>query len=119
MPLCRGHHRELHRQGNEAVWWSNASIDPLMHARLLWQTTHTATTVHSAIPSTPVPQGKKINPVPKQNGAVNDSTERIILRRVSVRLDAADTNLRAYVQGKSWRVIFVENARSITVRITS
>ena len=21
VPLCRGHHRELHRAGNEASWW--------------------------------------------------------------------------------------------------
>jgi ERF superfamily len=25
VPLCRGHHRELHRCGDEAAWWRNAS----------------------------------------------------------------------------------------------
>jgi hypothetical protein len=29
VPLCRGHHREVHRSGDEAVWWSKAGIDPL------------------------------------------------------------------------------------------
>ena len=36
VPLCRGHHREVHRHGDEAAWWSNAGIDPLRHARDLW-----------------------------------------------------------------------------------
>jgi hypothetical protein len=34
--LCRGHHREVHRCGDEATWWSNAGIDPLAQARTLW-----------------------------------------------------------------------------------
>ena len=28
VPLCRGHHREVHRCGDEAAWWKNAGIDP-------------------------------------------------------------------------------------------
>ena len=28
VPLCRVHHRELHRQGNERAWWNKANIDP-------------------------------------------------------------------------------------------
>jgi ERF superfamily len=40
VPLCRGHHREVHRCGDEAAWWSKAGIDPLAHARALWLTTH-------------------------------------------------------------------------------
>lgn len=40
VPLCRGHHRELHRHGDEAAWWSKADIDPLHLARTLWQSTH-------------------------------------------------------------------------------
>src|SRR5262249_16790431 len=27
VPLCRGHHREVHRCGNEAGWWDKAGID--------------------------------------------------------------------------------------------
>ena len=27
VPLCRGHHREVHRSGDEASWWSKAGID--------------------------------------------------------------------------------------------
>jgi hypothetical protein len=41
VPLCRGHHRELHRHGDEAGWWSKTGIDPLALARALWQETRT------------------------------------------------------------------------------
>jgi hypothetical protein len=36
VPLCRGHHRELHRHGDEAKWWRKAAIDPVAAARALW-----------------------------------------------------------------------------------
>jgi ERF superfamily len=40
VPLCRGHHREAHRAGDEAAWWKNAGIDPTVSARALWLVTH-------------------------------------------------------------------------------
>jgi hypothetical protein len=40
VPLCRGHHRELHRSGDEATWWNKAGIDPTLAARALWLETH-------------------------------------------------------------------------------
>ena len=40
VPLCRGHHREVHRSGDEASWWSKAGIDPIGAARALWTETH-------------------------------------------------------------------------------
>jgi hypothetical protein len=36
VPLCRGHHRELHRSGNEVAWWEKMGIDPTISARVLW-----------------------------------------------------------------------------------
>jgi ERF superfamily len=36
VPLCRGHHREAHRSGDEASWWKKAGIDPTVTARALW-----------------------------------------------------------------------------------
>ncbi len=36
VPLCRGHHREVHRSGDEAAWWSKAGIDAIGAARTLW-----------------------------------------------------------------------------------
>ncbi len=40
VPLCRGHHREIHRHGDEAKWWHKAAIDPQAAARELWLETH-------------------------------------------------------------------------------
>ena len=40
VPLCRGHHRELHRYGDEAIWWSRLGIDVLQVARALWLESH-------------------------------------------------------------------------------
>jgi hypothetical protein len=50
VPLCRGHHRELHRCGDEAAWWSELRIDPASAACVLWRRSH------------PLPAGmKKLN----------------------------------------------------------
>ena len=40
VPLCRAHHREIHRCGNEDSWWRKTGIDPLAAARTLWLETH-------------------------------------------------------------------------------
>jgi hypothetical protein len=40
VPLCRGHHREIHRRGDEAAWWERNKIDPTVIARALWLETH-------------------------------------------------------------------------------
>ena len=29
VPLCRGHHRQLHQTGNEEAWWESLGIDAL------------------------------------------------------------------------------------------
>jgi hypothetical protein len=39
VPVCRTHHRELHRQGDEVGWWGKVHIDPLPIALRLWQCT--------------------------------------------------------------------------------
>jgi hypothetical protein len=38
VPLCRDHHAELHRHGNEIAWWANAQVAPIEAARSLWAT---------------------------------------------------------------------------------
>ena len=40
VPLCRTHHREVHRYGEEGSWWQKSTIDPLAAARTLWLETH-------------------------------------------------------------------------------
>jgi hypothetical protein len=39
VPLCRSHHRAVHRAGDERVWWTAASIDPVKVSRQLWRQT--------------------------------------------------------------------------------
>jgi hypothetical protein len=39
VPVCRVHHRALHRSGDEAAWWRRLNIDPLSVALRLWQHT--------------------------------------------------------------------------------
>jgi hypothetical protein len=38
--LCRGHHREVHRHGDERDWWGKAGIDPNLATRSLWLQSH-------------------------------------------------------------------------------
>ena len=40
VPLCRGHHRQLHQAGDEVAWWDKLKIDALRLARQLWEQTH-------------------------------------------------------------------------------
>ncbi|MGY4626684.1 ERF family protein [Bradyrhizobium sp. USDA 4486] len=51
VPLCRSHHRSLHRHGDERGWWANLQIAPLSIAKELWD----ASPVHVA-------EGSQITP---------------------------------------------------------
>jgi hypothetical protein len=39
VPLCRVHHRAVHRARDERAWWKAAGIDPIKVARKLWKDT--------------------------------------------------------------------------------
>jgi hypothetical protein len=39
VPLCRGHHRGVHRSRDERAWWKQVGIEPLKIARRLWTET--------------------------------------------------------------------------------
>jgi hypothetical protein len=39
VPLCRLHHRALHRRGDEAAWWVEQQVEPLPVAQRLWSQT--------------------------------------------------------------------------------
>jgi ERF superfamily len=39
VPLCRTHHRSLHRSGDEQAWWKVSGIDAVLIAQQLWQHT--------------------------------------------------------------------------------
>ena len=40
VPLCRGHHRQLHQAGSEVAWWEGVKINALDIAKGLWEQTH-------------------------------------------------------------------------------
>ena len=40
VPLCRAHHRDNHRFGDEREWWSKISIDPIEISQKLWAISH-------------------------------------------------------------------------------
>jgi ERF superfamily len=44
VPLCRTHHRALHRRGDETAWWMSVDLDPVAVAQRLWHQTR----VHGA-----------------------------------------------------------------------
>jgi hypothetical protein len=49
VPLCRLHHRELHRRGDELGWWQHLKLDPLDAAHRLWRVTHRALEAQSSV----------------------------------------------------------------------
>ena len=65
VPLCRGHHREVHRAGDEASWWSKAGIEPIGVARALWIETH---------PLRPVAEAQNPDQATPARATASDST---------------------------------------------
>ena len=49
VPLCRGHHRQLHQAGNEVAWWDQLKIDALRVARQFWERTHPGLTANESL----------------------------------------------------------------------
>ena len=47
VPLCRGHHRQLHQTSNEVAWWEDLQINAFEIARGLWEQTHPASIARS------------------------------------------------------------------------
>jgi hypothetical protein len=64
VPLCRGHHRQLHQAGDEVAWWATLNLKPLEVARGLWEQTHPQTA-----PAPVIQQSSTITPVNADNQA--------------------------------------------------
>jgi hypothetical protein len=67
VPLCRGHHRAVHRSRDERAWWRQAGIDPIKVARRLWKTTRGIGQRRSQRPALPRPRAAAAtsDPTPK------------------------------------------------------
>jgi ERF superfamily len=70
VPLCREHHNELHRHGNEMAWWANLQIAPLETARELWE----ATTMLQVDPTSDRNTGTKLDPAGDAEGVSSSHT---------------------------------------------
>jgi hypothetical protein len=57
VPLCRGHHRAVHRSRDERAWWRQSGLDPIKVARRLWKETRGIGQRRSQRPSLPRPHG--------------------------------------------------------------
>lgn len=74
VPLCRDHHHDLHRQGNEMSWWADMHVTPTDMARELWQ----SSSIHGVKPpgSRRSNNSGQLSNLPTQNsGAVSNSAE--------------------------------------------
>jgi DNA recombination protein Rad52 len=49
VPLCRGHHRQVHQTGDEKAWWENLQINTLEIARGLWEQGHSTPVVQETV----------------------------------------------------------------------
>jgi ERF superfamily len=67
VPLCRIHHRLLHRSRDERAWWQQAGIDPIKVARRLWKTTRGIGQRRPQRPALPRPRAAAAasDPIPK------------------------------------------------------
>jgi hypothetical protein len=54
VPLCRSHHRDLHRTNTEMRWWAQFGIQPMSIAYKLWTQSH-------PVPTSASPAGPDIN----------------------------------------------------------
>src|SRR5262249_17995759 len=69
VPLCRGHHRAVHRSRDERAWWRQAGIDPIKVAGRLWKETRGLGQRRSRQPALPPPRdaGTSSDPILKND----------------------------------------------------
>jgi hypothetical protein len=69
VPVCRIHHRELHRSGDEVTWWRGLNIDPLPVALKLWQQSRAVGELLPPTQGTTQAQPARTTDVSGQNGS--------------------------------------------------
>jgi ERF superfamily protein len=82
VPLCRSHHRAVHRAGDEQAWWRAAGIDPVKVARQLWRQTRLDD------PQKHQPAGLAAPPQTRSIASASDGTRES--RSDQVAIDRAD-----------------------------
>ena len=82
VPLCRIHHREVHRGGDEAAWWSRFGVDPYLIAAALWAQSRLGQSVaelpnHPALAARPAGAPDPASVAHPPNGTRNRKTKPI------------------------------------------
>jgi hypothetical protein len=80
VPLCRGHHREVHRCGDEAAWWQKAGLNPTVAARALWLETHPLST-ETAMLRTDAADSLEIIPRKRTNAQRKQKVDNVRAKR--------------------------------------
>jgi hypothetical protein len=93
VPLCRGHHRELHRARDERAWWKQAGIDPISVARRLWKETHTMGERRSRREAVPRPNGAPVSSDPKNDEISATATTQDETRRGEMLENRGDVKM--------------------------
>jgi hypothetical protein len=83
VPLCRIHHREVHRSTDEAAWWNRFAVDPYLVAGTLWAQTRPVRSVaefpnHTELTALPAAILDPASVVQPPNGTRNRKTKPII-----------------------------------------
>jgi hypothetical protein len=78
VPICRLHHRELHRRSNERAWWEKQEIDPLPVAANLWAKTHEIASAANLAGDTDLPANLNGKHVDVAAGIQIDETNPIL-----------------------------------------
>jgi hypothetical protein len=76
VPLCRGHHRQVHHCGDEVAWWNKTGIDPTISARALWLRTHPLPSTSANVGSAHPTAAMDSKPVRQQNEANLESSSQ-------------------------------------------
>ena len=113
MPLCRVHHRELHREGNERSWWDKLNIDPEPIALRFWQQTRGILLVAGN-------NQKPKEPAAHQGGANAEPTPRVApalgtIKYLSVLL--ANDRLRHVSTKFLARIVDADALIKLTIRV--
>ncbi len=69
VPVCRLHHRELHRSRNESLWWKKLGIDPIKIAAQLWDRTRSFRPPETGTPVAPPASALPLPDVGAKGGA--------------------------------------------------
>src|SRR5262249_33025039 len=79
VPVCRIHHRELHRSGDEAAWWQRLNIDPLPVALKLWQHTRlNGDEIAASEGGTPSQAAQKLDMSAQDRASTNDDQRTVV-----------------------------------------